>query len=71
VQVDEAGQQDEAASVDDAEAAPVVLGRGRDGPDLGDHAVADEDVCALLSQQVRALEQEIAHAAASVSPASR
>jgi hypothetical protein len=71
VQVDQAGQQDEPGGVDDGEPTPAALARSRDRPDLGDDAVADEDVSALVSQQVRALEQEVGHAAASVSPASR
>jgi hypothetical protein len=71
MEVDQARQQDEPGSVDDGELSPAQLARTGDRPDLGDNAVADEDVSALVSQQVCALEQEVGHAAASVSPARR
>ena len=71
MEVDQAGQQDEPGCVDNGEPPPVKLGCSADRPDLGDDTLADEDVSLVVSQQVCALEQEVGHAAASVSPASR
>jgi hypothetical protein len=58
MEVDQARQQDEPGSVDNGELSPAQLARTGDRPDLGNNAIADEDVSALVSQQVCALEQE-------------
>ena len=68
VQVDEAGQEDQAVGVDG------LVGRRGHGPDLADQPVLDVHVRGLLPEQAGTLDEQTGHLPSlmgAVSPASR